>query len=128
MADNTIEHILEALIIDLTAGVVSCSGDIRRMTGLSDERCVEMHEQIRDVYKSYNGRNRITKESSTVSPIILKYFVYAHLPGDLQSVSQPIAALADIMTQNLPDCEERTAGLRKLLEAKDCFVRAALEK
>jgi hypothetical protein len=26
----------------------------------------------------------------------------------------------------LPDGPEKSAGLRKLLEAKDCFVRAAL--
>jgi hypothetical protein len=30
------------------------------------------------------------------------------------------------MIQRLPDSPELTAGLRKLLEAKDCFVRAAL--
>jgi hypothetical protein len=28
------------------------------------------------------------------------------------------------MINNLPDGTELTAGLRKLLEAKDCFVRA----
>lgn len=28
---------------------------------------------------------------------------------------------------NLPDGPELTSGLRKLLEAKDCFVRAALD-
>ena len=27
----------------------------------------------------------------------------------------------------LPEGAEKTAGLRKLLEAKDCFVRARLE-
>lgn len=32
------------------------------------------------------------------------------------------------MDAQLPDCAEKSAGMRKLLEAKDCFVRAALEK
>ncbi len=30
------------------------------------------------------------------------------------------------MIQNLPDDPEPTTGLRKLLEAKDCFVRATV--
>lgn len=30
------------------------------------------------------------------------------------------------MIEVLPDGPELTAGLRKLLEAKDCFVRASL--
>lgn len=58
---------------------------------------------------------------------ILKYFGYKHLPRHLQEISQPFAAIADEMDSNLPDCAEKSAGLRKLLEAKDCMVRAALE-
>lgn len=59
---------------------------------------------------------------------IMKYFEYAHLPEKLQAVSKPIALLAKQMDENLPDCAEKSAGLRKLLEAKDCLVRAALEQ
>ena len=62
-----------------------------------------------------------------VNPI-MKYFEYAHLPAHLQVVSKPIGELAKQMDRDLPDCEEKFAGLRKLLEAKDCLVRAALEK
>jgi hypothetical protein len=57
---------------------------------------------------------------------ILKYFSYAHLPENLQAVSKPIGDLATAMDLNLPDGPEKSAGLRKLLEAKDCFVRASL--
>ena len=57
---------------------------------------------------------------------IMKYFEYAHLPAHLQSVSQPVSLLAQDMDNNLPDGPEKSAGLRKLLEAKDCFVRAKL--
>ena len=58
---------------------------------------------------------------------ILEHFKYEHLPLHLQVVSRPVCELAHVMaeTQNL-DGPELTAGLRKLLEAKDCFVRAAL--
>lgn len=59
---------------------------------------------------------------------IMKYFGYEHLPEDLQEVSKPIAQLASRLNEELPSGPEKSAGLRKLLEAKDCFVRAALDK
>lgn len=57
---------------------------------------------------------------------ILKHFTYDHLPKHLQDVSRPVCQLAHDMADEL-DGPELTAGLRKLLEAKDCFVRAALD-
>jgi hypothetical protein len=57
---------------------------------------------------------------------IMKFFAYAHLPTELQQISKPIGELAEFMDRDLPDSAEKTAGLRKLLEAKDCFVRAKL--
>lgn len=57
---------------------------------------------------------------------MLRFFEWQHLPADLQPVSQNVQAAAVWADQNLPDGPEKTAGLRKLLEAKDCFVRAAL--
>lgn len=59
---------------------------------------------------------------------ILPFFEYAHLPPNLGAVSKPIGDLAHSMADTLPQNAELTAGLRKLLEAKDCFVRAALSK
>lgn len=55
---------------------------------------------------------------------ILKHFEYSHLPTGLQAYSKPIHELAHSMAATLEGAE-LTAGLRKLLEAKDCFVRAA---
>ena len=57
---------------------------------------------------------------------IMKYFAYQHLPEKLQEVSRPIGELAELMDSTLPDGPEKSAGLRKLLEAKDCLVRAKL--
>lgn len=57
---------------------------------------------------------------------IARYFDYDHLPERLQAVSRPCHDLAEAMVVELEDGPELTAGLRKLLEAKDCFVRAAL--
>jgi hypothetical protein len=56
---------------------------------------------------------------------ILKHFSFSHLPPHLQAVSQPICELAHKMAQDL-DGPELAAGLRKLLEAKDCFVRSMI--
>ena len=56
---------------------------------------------------------------------LLKFFAFSHLPEHLQDISRPCQATAELMAQQL-DGPELTAGLRKLLEAKDCFVRAAL--
>lgn len=57
----------------------------------------------------------------------IKYFAFAHLPAHLQAVSKPIGMLAERFEQELPAGPEKSAGMRKLLEAKDCFVRAALD-
>ena len=59
---------------------------------------------------------------------IMRWFTYSHLPKHLQDVSAPMAALAEAMDRDLAEGPEKTAGLRKLLEAKDCFVRAKLEE
>jgi hypothetical protein len=61
---------------------------------------------------------------SDPSPI-LRYFNHSHLPDALQAIAGPIAALAQDMDEHLPGGAEKSAGLRKLLEARDCFVRAA---
>ena len=57
---------------------------------------------------------------------ILQYFKYEHLPEKLKAVSQPFCDIAYEMAASLPYNPETSAGLRKLLEAKDCAVRAAL--
>jgi hypothetical protein len=56
---------------------------------------------------------------------LARWFSYDHLPaGEPKAVSSYCHDLAQVMINNLPDGPELTAGLRKLLEAKDCFVRA----
>lgn len=57
----------------------------------------------------------------------MAHFSYAHLPVDLAQISKAFHDLAHSMMNTLPHCAEREAGLRKLLEAKDCAVRARLE-
>lgn len=58
---------------------------------------------------------------------IMRWFSYDHLrDGYLRDTSQLCATLAEDMVKALPDGPELTTGLQKLLEAKDCFVRAAV--
>ena len=60
---------------------------------------------------------------------ILRHFAYDHLTTvSLRMISKPFSDLAQNYDESLPDCAEKAAGLRKLLEAKDCMVRAYLEK
>lgn len=47
--------------------------------------------------------------------------------GRIQETSAGFARLACEVVNGTASSAERTAGLRKLLEAKDCIVRAALE-
>lgn len=57
---------------------------------------------------------------------IKRAFDFEHLSGDGRTVSEQVAKLADWMIIALPSSSETVAGLRKLLEAKDCFVRQAV--
>jgi len=62
----------------------------------------------------------------TPSEQLLKFFAWEHLGEDLAPISRACSYLAHEMQESLPDGPEKTAGLRKLLEAKDCFVRSRL--
>jgi hypothetical protein len=62
---------------------------------------------------------------------ILRYFTYDHLPvGPLRDTSKMFYDMAHHLVDYLEgpfEGPELTTGLRKLLEAKDCFARAALD-
>lgn len=58
----------------------------------------------------------------------MKFFEFEHLPPGLKEVSKEVAELAHSMDKQLKPSAEKSAGMRKLLEAKDCFVRAHLEE
>lgn len=66
-----------------------------------------------------------TDKAASAYPI-LRFFAYEHLPPHLQAISRPACELAHTMAQSLPPCAETSAGLRRLLEAKDAFVRASI--
>lgn len=66
---------------------------------------------------------------------VLEHFGYEHLPEPLRRASRPFYELAHAYAEHAAQVEgtpglvqtvgqETAAGLRKLLEAKDCHVRA----
>ena len=65
----------------------------------------------------------ITEEDLKHHPI-LKFFHYAHLPPTLRVVSAPFCELAINTARSTKPSAELSTCLRKLLEAKDCAVRA----
>lgn len=60
---------------------------------------------------------------------IAQYFDTNHLThAESRQASMACSRVAQEMIMRLPHNDEMKTGLRKLLEAKDCFVRAALPK
>lgn len=58
---------------------------------------------------------------------IMRYFEFEHLPEKLREVSISFSNIAWEMEGTLPSGPEKSTALRKLLEAKDAAVRAALD-
>ena len=74
------------------------------------------------------GFQSCNRKARKMTDRMMQFFAYEHLPPHLQAVSKPFGDLAKQIVETLPQNAERTAGLRKLLEAKDCAVRALLYK
>lgn len=58
---------------------------------------------------------------------ILRFFESGHLPQYLQEIAECLQMAAEFLEDVLPDGPEKSTCLRKLLEAKDCAIRAALD-
>lgn len=59
---------------------------------------------------------------------IINYFEFQHLPAKLARFSKPFCVLAKQIDVTMKDGPEKSVCLRKLLEAKDACVRAALDE
>ena len=59
---------------------------------------------------------------------LMQFFTYSHLPDELKNVSHKFCSLAYTLDHELSSNPEKTMMRRKLLEAKDCAVRAVLFK
>lgn len=59
---------------------------------------------------------------------LIQFFNYTHLPDNLKIISEKFFALVKELDETLPNNAEKTMAFRKLLEAKDCAVRASIYK
>jgi hypothetical protein len=76
-------------------------------------------------YPTYsNADNAKPDESHPAIRTALRGFEVEHLPGDLRPTAQLFRNLALTLAEELPSDPETTIALRKLVEAKDCAVRA----
>lgn len=73
-----------------------------------------------------NQTDAQTDTPAAPSPI-LRYFAFDHLPHPLGEISSWFFQLATSLDLELPAGAEKSTALRKLLEAKDAAVRAALD-
>jgi hypothetical protein len=109
-----------------------CCHQDRRKRKRPEEICTKWLRQspARSQNRAGDTQETVTEKEKHMhhaTASILGYFDNAHLPPHLAAVSGDCMGLAHGMVAQLPEGPELMAGLRKLLEAKDCFVRAALE-
>jgi len=86
---------------------------------------VEWGIQTESTTEEFNPRKNITM-NDTSRPAVMKFFAYSQLPEHLQKVSKPFGELAETILEVTNPGAEQSTALRKLLEAKDAAVRAAL--
>lgn len=119
---------------DLEAQRVSVSPEDTPEEGGMVARNPHNHEDKWYVAKEYFLQNfepllaqhAFTKEQKQTDPV-LRYFGYQHLrEKEMQRISQIFHDAAVQIIERIPRSPERTVGLRKLLEAKDCIVRSSL--
>jgi hypothetical protein len=86
-----------------------------------------MNDKISNCFEALDSEELFEKHIANFHPShkqVLKYFKFWHLPPHLQVVSRSFCVLAFNRVVDGGDGIEITIGLRKLLEAKDAFVRA----
>lgn len=82
---------------------------------------VQIMENKMSLVTQFDDRN------FSVTSVIQFLDVNPNLPKPQREIAESIRVVAIEMLTDIPDSPELTAGLRKLLEAKDCFVRASLD-
>ncbi len=103
----------------------SCDADIHWATTTNGKKQpFGVHAALCDM--SERGRTQKEEIMHPAVQNVLHFFESEHLPEHLKEPAQACRVLAVQMADTVPHNAELTVGLRKLLEAKDCFVRAVL--
>lgn len=79
------------------------------------------HDLSESNLELFTGRNPSTLHMMT------QLVPNRNLPQQLKSIAEECYNVGHTMAFTCPDGPELTTGLRKLLEAKDCFIRASLD-
>lgn len=117
----------------LTDHICSCTASYKVVNGkfvrVGNERnpVAEFDKMHTDEKKKGVKEQKPLEQLTPPVKHVLQFFAYQHLPPNLQEVSQQFARLATVVARG-PQNPETTVALRKLLEAKDCAVRALLVK
>lgn len=90
------------------------------------EKLERMHPSAHEIRVKTMGAGQDARDKVPQPEPMLQFFAFDHLPPALRDVSAPFFSLAQSLVTRLPRNPERTVALRKLLEAKDCAVRARL--
>lgn len=106
------------------AAARSVGGIVSDLTGLGPEPPGEDLFIPRPLAHGIVQANEST-DGTEVEPI-MRFFAFDHLPPHLRAVSEPLSMQARRIVASLQRSAERTVALRKLLEAKDAAVRAAI--
>lgn len=98
------------------------------LDGLQQRHPAAHEIRIKQQIDEQEAKARDVMKPAPPSDRMLQFFAYSHLPEHLAKASLPFCQLAEEICATLPSNPERTVALRKLLEAKDCAVRALLFK
>lgn len=108
----------------------SIMDDVNRVKQLRDEQDIPVEVEDEGGPPDSNAKSEAPDDAFTLREIvtdpIIRFFEYRHLPEELAKVSFNFHELAKGIIRNLPKNAERDEALRKLLESKDCAVRAKM--
>jgi len=102
------------------------------------EKTVKMHDDptqpfggndsYRVEQKSRDVQNKLVMpDMGGTGERMMKWFSGLHLPEELKEIVYEYRSLARKIIETIPVGPERTVALRKLVESKDCAVRAIIE-
>ncbi len=115
------------------AFVASLKG-LGMLTGQPNQKATLTHwpnqaGQVVDDLVEGKRKHRSFTAKEEPEEFLAQFFTFAHLTTpQMRDASRPFAELAMLILARIPRNPERTAALRKLLEAKDCAVRAMVAK
>jgi hypothetical protein len=94
----------------------------------NDAHEIRIKSQLEEMSVKVQEIDQRQEDAFIAQDRMLQFFVFRHLPPHLQDISRPFRDLAASIVNKLPSNPVRTVALRKLLEAKDCAVRALIYK